>query len=192
MHENALSRAGCPHTRPHSSYPIISFWPCSAYCKRRFRVISGWAKTACPCTHSFDGGCRWALGGGERGGRGGSRAQISHACICIQICQHGVAAQTLTHPETGPAKFVSKQHQIGTAPVCCTAKFYRRPGKYTPAPCPGSYKPARRPGPRPGASPFIPPSILPARVSVAWFTRNHREGNRYGIPQAGSFGQHAG
>ena len=68
MHENALSRAGCPHTRPHSSYPIISFWPCSAYCKRRFCVISGWAKTACPCTHSFDGGCRWALGGGERGG----------------------------------------------------------------------------------------------------------------------------
>ena len=63
-----LSRAECPRPRPHSSYPIISFWPCSAYCKRRFRVISGWAKTACPCTHSFDGGCRWALGGGERGG----------------------------------------------------------------------------------------------------------------------------
>ena len=41
-------------------------------------------------------------------GGGGSRAQIPHACICIQICQHGVAAQTLTHPETGPAKFVSK------------------------------------------------------------------------------------
>ena len=135
---------------------------------------------------------RWSPMGSWWGGEGGSRVQIPRAWICIQICQLGVTAQTLTHPETGPAKFVSKQHQIGTAPVCCTAKFYRRPGKYTPAPCPGSYKPARQPGPWPGASPFIPPSVLPARVSVAWFTRNHREGNRYGIPQAGSFGQHAG
>jgi hypothetical protein len=118
------------------------------------------------------------------GGEGGAACNCAHipcSSIYIQICQLGVGALTLTHPETGPAKFVSIQHQIGTAPVCCTAKFYRRPGKYTPAPCPGSYKPARRLGPRPGASPFISPSTLPARVSVAWFTRNHREGNRYTV-----------
>jgi len=80
-----LSRAMvCPHTRPHRSYLRISFWPCSAYCKRLCCVISGWAKTACPSTHSFDGGSRWALGGGgdseagapcapPRGGGGGGR-----------------------------------------------------------------------------------------------------------------------
>ena len=155
----------------------------------RFRVISGWAKTARPSTHSFDGGRRWALGGGERGG---SRVQIPRAWIYIQICQHGAPAPTLTHQETGPAKSVSKQHHIGTAPVRCTAKFYRRPGKCTPAPCPGGSEAARQPGPWPGASPFIPPSTVTARFSVALFTRNHREGNRYGIPHAGSFGQHAG
>ena len=70
MHENPLSRAIRPHTRPHISKPRISFRPCSAYCKLHFRVISGWAKTACPSTHSFDGGRRWTLGGGERGGEG--------------------------------------------------------------------------------------------------------------------------
>jgi len=94
-------------------------------------------------------------------GGGGSRAQIPHACICIQICQLGVAAQTLTHPETGPAKFVSKQHHIGTAPVGCTAKFYRRPGRYTPAPCPGSYEPAQGLVPGQEPAPSYPPVSSP-------------------------------
>ena len=93
--------------------------------------------------------------------------------VYIQIWQHGAAAPTLTHQETGPAKSVSKQNHIGTAPVRCTAKFYRRPGKCTPGPCPGGSEAARQPGPWPGASPFIPPSIVTARGSVAWFTRNH-------------------
>ena len=39
----------------------------ASFRKLFFRVISGWAKTARPSTHSFDGGRRWALGGGERG-----------------------------------------------------------------------------------------------------------------------------
>ena len=99
---------------------------------------------------------------------------------------------TLTHQETGPAKSVSKQHHIGTAPVRCTAKFYRCPGKCMPGPCPGGSEAARQPGPWPGASPFIPPSTVTARFSVALFTRNHREGNRYGIPHAGSSGLNAG
>ena len=51
---------------------------------------------------------------------------------------------------------------------------------------------ACQPGPWPGASPFIPPSTVTARFSVALFTRNHREGNRYGIPHAGSSGLNAG
>ena len=127
------------------------------------------------------------------GGEGGSRrVQIPRAWIYIQIWQHGAAAPTLTHQETGPTKSVSKQHHIGTAPVRCTAKFYWRPGKCTPAPCPGGSEAARQPGPWPGASPFIPPSTVTARFSVALFTRNHREGNRYGIPHAGSSGLNAG
>ena len=103
-----------------------------------------------------------------------------------------MGAPALTHPGTDPAQFVSKVLQIGTAPVCNTAKFYWGPRKYTPAPCPSSSEPARQPGPWPGASPFIPPSIVTARFSVALFTRNHREGNRYGIPHAGSSGLNAG
>ena len=77
------------------------------------------------------------------GGEGGSRVQIPRAWIYIQICQHGAAAPALTHQETGPAQSVSKQHHIGTAPVRCTAKFYRRPGKCTPAPCPSGSEAAR-------------------------------------------------
>ena len=135
---------------------------------------------------------RWSPMGSWWGGEGGSRVQILCAWIYIQIWQHGAAAPTLTHQETGPAKSVSKQHHIGTAPVRCTAKFYWRPGKCTPAPCPGGSEAARQPGPWPGASPFIPPRIVTARVSVSWFTPNHREGNRYGIPHAGSSGLNAG
>ena len=119
---------------------------------------------------------RWSPMGSWWGGEGGSRrVQIPRAWIYIQIWQHGAAAPTLTHQETGPAKSVSKQHHIGTAPVRCTAKFYRRPGKCTPAPCPGGSEAARQPGPWPGASPFIPPSTVTARFSVALFTRNRRQ-----------------
>ena len=98
----------------------------------------------------------------------------------------------MTHPETAPANFVSITVRLRSAAGRCTAKIYRGPGKYTPAPCPGSYEPPRIPGLWPGASPLSPPSTLTARVSVAWFTRNHREGNRYGIPHAGSSGLNAG
>ena len=38
---------------------------------------------------------------------------------------------------------------------------------------------------------IIPPSTLTARGSVTWFTRNHRQGNRWDIPHAGSFGLNA-
>ena len=91
----------------------------------------------------------------------------------VHLLELDSGAPTLTHQETGPAKSVSKQHHIGTAPVRCTAKFYRRPGKCTPAPCPSGSEAAQQPGPWPGASPSIPPSIVTARVSVALFTRNH-------------------
>ena len=77
-----------------------------------------------------------------------------HACICIQICQLGVAAQALTYPETGPAKFVSKQHQIGTAPVCCAQQNFTGVQESThqhPAPAainqPGGLVPGQEPAP---------------------------------------------